>query len=54
MAYKKRTLSRTCHRCGNSGTMTYEEADQTGATTVWIEATGSYVIRDDGKPHCQM
>ena len=53
MAYNRQTLFRTCSVCGGRGTTTYEEEDQTGATTRWVEATGSYRIDGDGKPVCK-
>jgi hypothetical protein len=53
MAPRTVTLPQTCHSCGKSGTMTCTEEDQMGPTTRWIEATGTYEIGADGKPHCK-
>lgn len=53
MADQITTLAKTCQACGGKGTATYKEEDQTGRTTQWIDASGSYFIGKDGKAHCK-
>jgi hypothetical protein len=52
MAFKRHTISHKCSKCGRTGTMTYEEEDQSGKTTRWVETSGSYRLGADGKPVC--